>query len=253
MKSNNATQKTPRGTVILRVLLPVLVLSVLCVRSARADGWSAGSVVTYDESEWGDPSQPAQALLEANFDSVYASNGGVFLIGENTGYFLAFTGAEFLADYLPAEGVPGTLDSDLVNPTITSAGTFGGFVAALKLDTDFSNAGLLSHPPGLPLGDLVLTGFSGNESSLNGLTVEQFLLLDEATLAGQSTSIGVSDMTLVTGGITVAFDDGQPTSFAQDHLIAPGSFAAMPEPSTLPLLMIGIFIVAFVAKKRVLA
>jgi hypothetical protein len=85
------------------------------------------------------------------------------------------------------------------------------------------------------------------------MTVDQFFGLSQAALAGQTTSIGFPDIENLTSNIKDAFDEGQPDSFAQDHLVAPGSSAAMPEPSTLMLLAIGIFAIAFVAKKRVLA
>jgi len=145
--------------------------------STRADTWSAGSVVTYDQSDWGDPTNIAGMLLDNKFDSIYASAGGVFEIGSTTpGFFMVFTGAVNLEAFLPTSGFPGPLDANLVNPTASSAGLFAGEAAALKLNLDFSNAGLLPNSSGLLLGNLVLTGFSGSESSLNGLTVNQFFL-----------------------------------------------------------------------------
>jgi hypothetical protein len=62
----------------------VLGLSLFCVRAALADGWSVGAVVTYNQVEWGDPTNAAERLMEDNFDSVYASAGGVFVIGSAT-------------------------------------------------------------------------------------------------------------------------------------------------------------------------
>jgi|SRR5277367_21017 len=239
---------------ILRWLLMVLVLSLVCVGAARADGWSAGAVVTYNQVEWGDASNSAEMLMDANFDSIYASAGGVFEIGNTTsGYYTVFTGAVDLASFLPASGAPGPLDANLLNPTTSSAGQFAGEVAAMKLNIDFSNAGLLPNSSGLLFGDLVLTGFSGSESSLNGLTVEQFFAVSQTALAGQPTSIGFPDIENLTANINDAFEVGQPDSFAQDHLVAPESSAAMPESSSLMLLAIGIFTVAFAPKKRVLA
>jgi hypothetical protein len=249
-----APQTTPIRVVLLRFLFMVLVLSLVCVRAARADGWSVGAVVTYNQAEWSDSTNAAGMLMDDNFDAIYASAGGVFLIGSTTpGYYMVFTGAVDLADFLPSSGTPGALDADLVNPSTSSSGLFGGEAAALKLNLDFSNAGLLPNSSGLLLGNLVLTGFSGSEASLNGLTVDQFFPLSQAALAGQTTSIGLADIDNITANINDAFDVGQVDSFAQDHLIAPGSSVGVPEPSTLMLLAIGIFAVAFVARKRVLA
>jgi hypothetical protein len=236
---------------ILKLSLMVLLLSLTRVSAARADGWSVGAVVTYNQSEWGDPTNAAGMLLSNNFDSVYPSD--LFVIGSTTpGYSILFTNEANLDDFLPASGAPGPLDADLLNPTTSSAGVFGGEVAALQLNLDLSNAGLIPNSSGLLLGDLVLTGFSGSESSLNGLTVSQFFPLSQAALGGQATSIGFPDIEDLTANINDAFDEGQPDSFAQDHLVAPGSSAAMPEPPTVLLSALGVLAAAIVRKKRVL-
>jgi hypothetical protein len=122
----------------------------------------------------------------------------------------------------------------------------------LKLNLDFSNAGLLPNSSGLLLGNLVLTGFSGSEASLNGMTVDQFFGLSQEALAGQATSIGLTDIDNITANINDAFDAGQVDSFAQDHLVAPGSSVAMPEPPTVLLAVVGVLAAAIFSKKRTL-
>jgi hypothetical protein len=237
---------------ILKMSLMLLVLSLVGVRAARADGWGVNAVVTYNQAEWGVQTNPAGMLVNDYFDPVYASASGVFEVGNTTsGYYIVFTNAVDVIDYLPASGLPGPLNGNLLNPTTSPAGQFGGEVTALALNLDFSNAGLLPNSSGLLFGNLVLTGFTGSESSLNGMTVDQFFGLSQAALAGQSTSIGIPDMEDLTANVNAAFDNGQPDTFAQDHLVAPGSSAAMPEPSALMLLAIGIFTVALVTKRHV--
>jgi hypothetical protein len=249
-----AAQPTPNSPAILRSLLTILLLSLACVSAAQADTWSAGAVVTYDQSDWGDPTNVAGMLLDNKFDSTYSSAGGVFEIGSTTpSFFIVFTGAVDLEAFLPTSGAPGPMNANLVNPTTSSAGLFAGEAAALKLNIDFSNAGLLPNSSGLLLGDLVLTGFNGYESSLNGLTVNQFFPLSQAALAGQPTSLGLADIDNITANINDAFDVGQPDSFAQDHLVAPGSSVAMPEPSTLLLAAVGVLAAAIFRKMRALA
>ena len=229
----------------------VLGLSLFFVSAARADTWSAGAVVTYNQSDWGDPTSAAGMLLTNKFDSVYPSD--LFVIGSTTpGYFMLFTNEANLDDFLPASGTPGPLDADLVNPPSSSAGVFGGEVAALKLNLDFSNAGLIPNSSGLLLGNLVLTGFSGSESSVNGMTVEQFFPLSQAALAGQATSLDFADVEDLASNINDAFDLGQPDSFAQDHLVAPGSSVGVPEPPTLLLAAVGVLAAAIFRKKRLL-
>jgi hypothetical protein len=126
-------------------------------------------------------------------------------------------------------------------------------VAGLKLNIDFSVAGLLPGASALHFGDLVLTGFSGTDSSLNGLTVSQFLSLVDTALGGGDTGFTYPDLDTQLAGLNNAFDDGgQPNPFAQDHLVAPGSSAAMPEPPTLPLVVVGVLAAAIFRKMRLL-
>jgi hypothetical protein len=245
------TQASSMKATILRLSLVVLGLSLFFVNAAQADTWSAGAVVTYNQADWGDPTSAAGMLMSDKFDSVYPSD--LFFIGStSTGYFMLFTNEANLDDFLPALGTPGPLDGDLVNPSSSSAGVFGGEVAALKLNLDFSNAGLIPNSSGLLLGNLVLTGFSGSESSVNGMTVEQFFPLSQAALAGQATSLDFADVEDLASNINDAFDVGQPDSFAQDHLIAPGSSVGVPEPPTLLLAASGVLAAAIFRKKRVL-
>ena len=169
-------------------------------------------------------------------------------------FLVEFTSGFHLDEFLPANGTPGALITDLGNPTTTSAGIFAGQVAGLKLNIDFSAAGLLPGTSGLQFGDLVLTGMTGADSGLNGLTVSEFLSLNDMALGGADTGFTFTDLDIELAGLNNAFDDGtQASSFAQDHLVAPGSSAAMPEPSTLMLLVIGMLTFSFVARKRVLA
>ena len=230
----------------------LLVATLITTGAARADTWSAGAVVTYNQVEWGDQTNAAGMLLDNNFDSVYGSAGDIFEIGSTTpGFFMIFTGAVDLEAFLPASGSPGPLDTDLVNPTTSPSGQFGGEAVALKLNLDFSNAGLLPNSSGLLLGNLVLTGFSGSESSVNGMTVEQFFPLSQAALAGQATSLDFADVEDLASNINDAFEDGTPDSFAQEHLVAPGSSVGMPEPPTLLLAAVGLLAAATFRRRQI--
>jgi hypothetical protein len=190
-------------------------------------------------------------LLAGEYGAVYGSGGDLFVIGiASPGFFAEFTSGSHLGEFLPASGASGPLNTDLANPTTTSAGIFAGQVAGLKLNIDFSAAGLLPGTAGLNFGDLVLTGFSGSESSLNGLTVSQFLSLNDMALGGAATGFNITDLEIELAELNNAFDDGQPESFAQDHLVAPGSSVAAPEPPTLLLAVVGVLAAAIFSKKR---
>jgi hypothetical protein len=237
---------------ILRLSLLVLGLSLFFVSAARADTWSAGAFTTFDQAEWGDSIIAAGMLLEDHYGTVYASTGDLFHIGDvSSGFFLEFTSGFDLGEFLPASGTPGALNTDLGNPTTTSAGIFAGQVAGLKLNIDFSAAGLLPGTSGLHFGDLVLTGMTGTDAGLNGLTVSQFLSLVDTALGGGDTGFTFTDLNFELAQLNNAFDDGTVAStFAQDHLVAPGSSEGVPEPPTLLLAAVGVLAAAIFRKKR---
>ncbi len=238
---------------ILKLSLLVLGFSLFFASAARADTWSAGAFTTYDQAEWGDPTTTAANLLGGEYGTVYGSTGDLFVIGTaSPGFFAEFTTGSHLGDFLPASGASGPLNTNLENPTTTSAGIFAGEVAGLKLNIDFSAAGLLPGTSGLHFGDLVLTGMTGADSGLNGLTVSQFLNLNDMALGGADTGFTITDLESELAQLNNAFDDGQPESFAQDHLVAPGSSVGVPEPPTLLLAALGLLAAAILSKTRAL-
>ena len=112
---------------------------------------------------------------------------------------MEFTGAEAVTNYLPAVGQGAPLNQDLINPLTTSSGSLGGEVLALRLNLDFSDAGLLGPGlPGIQFSDLILTGFKGTSvAGLEGMTVKQFMVLDNSTLGGGSTGYSIDDLVSV--------------------------------------------------------
>ena len=72
------------------------------------------------------------------------------------GFFIAFDRPEAVGTYLPASGADGPLDSNLLDPTSTSSGDFGGQVLALQLNVEFANAGTLKGNAHIRFGDLTL-------------------------------------------------------------------------------------------------
>ena len=254
MSPGHGTPASGTNAPILKLSLLVLGFSLFFVSAARADTWSAGAFTTFDQAEWGDPTSAAGMLLEDQYGSVYSSTGDLFHIGiASPGFFLEFTSAFHLDEFLPANGAPGPLNTDLANPTTTSAGIFAGQVAGLKLNIDFSAAGLLPGTSGLHFGDLILTGMTGADSGLNGLTVSQFLGLTNTALGGGDTGFTFTDLNFELAQLNNAFDDGTVAStFAQDHLVAPGSSVPMPEPPTLLLAAVGLLAAAIIRKTRAL-
>lgn len=148
--------------------------------------------------------------------------------------------------FLPTLGPAGPLTSDLVDPTSSASGTFGGRVIALQLDIDFSDAGVTPGAPGLRFGDLILTNFT-TLPLLNGMTVRQFRD-DVNTLLGGGTSIyTIAALDLVVDDLTSAFAGGSVTTVAEDHLAAPA--LAVPEPPGTLLMGLGALALAW-ARRR---
>src|SRR5439155_5552361 len=195
--------------------------------AASATLWRNGDEITYNQSEWGN--DPAASILINNYGTVYLSTGFVFEIGlQGAGFSADWTDPTILVAYLPASGAPGALDADLIDPTSTSSGQFGGDVAALKLNIDFSDAGITLGNSGIAFGDLILANLSLTD--LNGLTVRQFLGVANTALGGGTTTDTITELDALTIQIDGSFFREIPSAFAQDHLIAPAT--PVPEPSS---------------------
>jgi hypothetical protein len=221
-------------SVLKGVILVVLTWTLACSNPASATVFLPGQEITYGQSEWGSISGTAQNLLVNDYNVVYASTGGIFIIGETSTYYALFDSGPALHAYLPQTGTIGVLSSIYVDPIITTSGPFGGDVAALKLNIDFSDAGITLGSSGIPIGNLLLTALMGTSALLDGLTVRQYLGDANTCLGGGACVLGVSDMDLIAFSLNASFDSGVPDQFAQDHLAAP-TVSRVPEPSTLLL------------------
>jgi hypothetical protein len=121
--------------------------------------------------------------------------------------------------YLPDVGPNGPLEANLIDPNTTSTGNFGADVTALKLNIDFSDAGLLPGNLDVPFGDLVLTNFT-DLTQLNGLTVRQFSAIVNTLLGGGSCgSFTIDDLDPVVASLNASFGDGIDSPFAEEHLV----------------------------------
>jgi hypothetical protein len=180
--------------------------------------WIDGDMLTYAQSDWTTGSHGGQILL-ANYDAVYAPTLGVFEIGIHGagGFSAQFTDGMDLLNFLPADGVPGPFDSDLANPMITSAGVFGGEVAALKLNVDYSDAGALTGNAGLRFGDLRLCNVV--PAGLSGVTVRQALDAANTALGAGPTPYAISDLNTLVDELNFAFESGSVEVWAEQHLV----------------------------------
>lgn len=185
-----------------------------CTEGAAGCGWKTGDLTTYDQGGWdGNPG----STLTSGYSSVYG--GGSLIVGG--GFGLAFSDANAVLAYLPASGTARPLTASLQDPTDTASGVFGGDVVALQLDIDFSDAGRLAGSTGYKFGDLTLCSMT--PSSLNNLSVRQYAAIANALLGGGSsggfTGADITTLDPITADISAAFAGGEPSSFAQSHLV----------------------------------
>ncbi|MEW6744841.1 MAG: hypothetical protein AB1486_18965 [Planctomycetota bacterium] len=101
-------------------------------------------------------------------------------------FSLRLTSAEAVENFLPQGGTAGTLDSDLVDPEVSSAGVFAGQLAAAKLNVAFDDAGLFDEDRGevdTRLGDIVFVDCV--DSDLWGLTVREVIAIADRVISGE--------------------------------------------------------------------
>jgi hypothetical protein len=223
-----------------------------CAVSAGASVWQVGDETSYGQGIWGgNPGvDPGATLLVADFDTVYASEGGV-IVGSPSGFTMIFTNTASVLAYQPSIGPYAPLNGSALNPLSTSAGAFGGDVLGLEFNVDFSDAGFLPAASGIPFGDLVLEGFSTTLPQLDGLTVRQFLGDMNTLLSGGSSIVSIDDIGTILSSLNASFSDGTPLQFAQDHLVAPTVVTPTPEPSSRAILIGGLLgLAATVHRKR---
>jgi len=199
-------------------------------------------MLTYSQPDWHNNAGAAGFLLVDNFGTVYSSNGGVAEIGA-PGASITFDSAPAIQNYLPASGPVGTLTASLFDPTDSPSGVFGGDVLALQLDVDFADAGLLEGSLGLKFGDLQL--YDTYACLPDGTSVRDLLAEANTALGGGSTPCSIDDLDVIALSLTIAFNSGVPSTFAQDSLVAPGGTSGgggtnVPEPSSVLLLGVGL-------------
>ena len=188
-----------------------------CIPGTPDCGWEDGDLTTYPQAFWSDD-PTASSLLLNNYIAVYP--GGIVEVGiaGAAGFSMLFTGVLEVLAYLPAVGPAGALNSDLVDPTSSSAGGFGGEVLALQLNVDFSDQGVLPHDAAVRFGDLTLCGLS-SPVGLNTLTVRQVLAIANTLLGGGTSSFTIAEIDPILRELNASFGSGSVSTFAQDHLI----------------------------------
>ena len=225
--------------------------TVLCCTNisneALAAPFQVGEFITYSQDSWGSQGSAAEQVLLNHFGDVYP-NGVEVGISGILGSSALFSTVDASQIYLPQSGSAAPLQNDYLDPGSTNSGAFGAYVLAMSFNVDFNDAGLLAGSADIGFGDLTMVNFATfvvdgvleDFSHLNGFSVRQFLAAVNTCLGAGFCSKTYEGMAFITRDLSVAFDNGTPTEFAQTHLQLPASPTPIPEPATLTLMGIGV-------------
>jgi hypothetical protein len=160
----------------------------------------AQSMCTFTMAAWGTPCPDAESdnllsthpgcILDHYFDEVFPD--GVTIGGVGIGPFTArWTSAAAVGAFLPASGLAGLLTVDLIDPLVTPAGELAGEVLALRLNREFSCAGVFARlgiaPEGECYGDYVIPADCDPNPDVRmfaGLSVDQILAIGDEVVGG---------------------------------------------------------------------
>lgn len=187
-----------------------------CTDGAPGCGWNAGDLTTYSQVTW-PTDTTARGIAINNFNTVYAPTFGVMEVGipGAAGFSMRFDSGTATLLYVPASGTPAALTADLLDPTTSASGVFGGDVVALELNVDFS--GYTAGTSGLLFGSLTVCGLA--TTALDGLTVSQVLADANVALGGGSTAASIADLDALAQNLNASFLSSTPSSWAQTHLV----------------------------------
>lgn len=240
------------------------ILACIAGSPANATTFTNGEFYSWDPNAWGaDPGDglPASLLVAASFFSVephgfevgYAAPGG---------FVIDFSSGDALLTFLPPVGAAQALNASLTDPTSTVAGVFAGEVVALRLNIDYSDAGIVTssifggtvaHPPGIAFGDLIYTGFTGSLAGINSLTVRQVAAIANVLLGGGIEPFSIADIEELLAGTNESFGGGyvDVSGFDPDeHFLLPDISTPAPEPGSLALVLCGLGLLAVARRSR---
>jgi hypothetical protein len=193
--------------------------------TSYADTFQANEFVTWNQLALA--GGLASTVIQ-DFDAAFASSGDLMEIGipGAGGNSIIFDSGQALHAFFPGYGAAGALNIDLLDPTESSGGVFAAEVADLTMTTAYNRAGFIVGTSSVLLQNLTLTGLSGDELWANGLSIGQVLAEADTVLGGGPLPNNKTSLDAVYGlvsNIDYAFDGGEVSTWADQHLLLPSS------------------------------
>lgn len=146
-------------------------------------GWGSGCPCSQKDNPMS--TQPG-CVRDHFFTRVFPTVDGVKLGGSP--YWAKWTTSRAVERYLPANGAVGVLNRNLANPTTTPMGKLGSQLLALRLNREYSCAGVFYYlgmaSTTACYGDLVIPSSADCGTKFAGMTVDQFLALADVVVGG---------------------------------------------------------------------
>jgi hypothetical protein len=124
------------------------------------------------------------------FASVFGTGGVTIGIPAGSTHGATWTTASAVEDFLPAGGTSGPLSGDLTDPLSTPAGVLAGQILALRMNREYSCAGIFNialNPGATCLGSMMLP--ESCEGKFGAMTVDQFLAIADQAVAGDASAL----------------------------------------------------------------
>ncbi|HVP57185.1 MAG TPA: T9SS type A sorting domain-containing protein, partial [bacterium] len=175
-------------------------------------GWGAGCPC----SQKNNPASTNPGCVRDHFFTSVFPHG--VMIG-GTPHWAKWTTAKAVENFLPNTKSPGVLTANLTNPTSTPAGVLAAQILSLRLNREFSCAGVF-YQLGLAssitcYGDFVIPSSTACGTKFAGLTVDQFLTLADRVVAGNTSALtpygaSLSDLNRAATCLNEMFDGCDP-------------------------------------------
>jgi hypothetical protein len=194
-----------------------IIHQAVCTPGSQGCGWHDNDLVTWSQIAWGGAES---TLLESDFDAVFAPEAGLMEIGipGAAGFSIIWDDPDNLVVFLPATGAPGQLTADLLDPTVSASGSYGGEVATMRLNIAFGDDNLLGATTSIHLGDLSVCNLTATQTPLNGQNVRAIQAEANTILGGGAGPVSLQDMFTVINNIDMSFNGGPVSTFAQQSL-----------------------------------